>query len=456
MRQNRSSIIVSALAVAATQAALAGPTAVTTTRVASGLVRPIGVYHAPGDTGRIFIIEKQGRIRILDLDTDTLLPTPFLDVDAITGGGTSSSSEQGLLGLAFHPDYANNGLFYIDHTNNAGDTVIAEYQVSGNPDVADAGSRRQILFVDQPFSNHNGGFMQFGFDGYLYIGFGDGGSANDPNNNAQNTSRLLGKLLRLDIDGDDFPADSARNYAIPPSNPFVGVTGAAEEIWAYGLRNPWRCSFDRQTGDLWIGDVGQNAYEEVDFQPADSAGGENYGWRCYEGLHPFNTSGCAPANTMVFPVHEYTHAAGCSITGGYIYRGCRMPENHGEYFFADYCASTIWSFTYNGVIIQNLTNRTADLAPGGGLNITGITSFGEDANGEIYICDQTGGEVFQIVPEGGTVADQNGDGTLDFFDVADFLDAFSAQDPSADLNGDNAWDFFDVQEFLEIFSTACP
>lgn len=453
MQKNRCPLIVTTLAIAAS-AAIAGPTPVTTTRVVSGLVRPIGVFHAPGDTARLFVIEKQGRIRIVSLATNTLIPTPFLDVDSITGGGTSTSSEQGLLGLAFHPDYDTNGLFYINHTNNSGDTVIAEYQVSGNPNIASVASRRQILFVDQPFSNHNGGWIGFGPDGYLYCGFGDGGSANDPGNRAQNLNQMLGKMLRIDINGDDFPADAARNYAIPADNPFVGVVGN-DEIWAYGLRNPWRNSFDRETGDLWIGDVGQNVWEEIDFQPASSTGGENYGWRCYEGNHAFNTSGCAPSSTMVFPVHEYSHSFGCSITGGYMYRGCRMPENNGEYFFADYCSASIWSFNFDGTSIQNLTNRTADLAPGGGLGISGVTSFGEDANGEIYLCDQSGGEIFRIVPEGATWADRTNDGVLDFFDVADFLADFAAMDPSADLNNDSAFDFFDVLLFLDTFASSC-
>jgi glucose/arabinose dehydrogenase len=453
MRKNRCMLFVSTLAIVA-GTALAGPTPVKTIRVANGLVRPIGVFSAPGDPGgRIFVVEKQGRIRIVD--NETLLPTPFLDVDAITGGGTSGFSEQGLLGVAFHPDYANNGLFYINHTDTSGRTVVAEYQVSGNPDIANAASRRQIIRITQPFSNHNGGCIQFGPDGFLYIGMGDGGSGGDPGNRAQDiTSQLLGKMLRIDVDGDDFPGDSGRNYAIPASNPFVGITGD-DEIWSYGLRNPWRFSFDRDTGDMWIADVGQNAREEVDFQPGDSMGGENYGWRCYEGNLPFNTSGCAPINTMTFPIYEYPTSTGCAITGGFVYRGCRMPENSGEYFFADFCSARIWSMTYNGTIIQNFTDRTSDLAPGGGLGISSITSFGEDTDGEIYICDQNGGEVFKIVPEGATIADWNGDGALDFFDVAGFLDAFSAQDASADLNNDGLFNFFDVQAFLETFSSAC-
>ena len=449
MRLSRLAPIVSSVVLTAT--ALADVTPLTTVRVASGLVRPIGVFHAPSDTSRIFIIEKQGRIRILE--NGTLLPTPFLDVDAITGGGTSSSSEQGLLGLAFHPDYANNGLFYIDHTDNSGATNIAEYQVSANPNVADTGSRRLLRTIAQPFSNHNGGWIEFGPDGYLYISMGDGGSAGDPGNRAQTiTNQLLGKILRIDVDGNN---SSNGQYGIPPTNPFVGITGD-DEIWAYGVRNPWRNAFDRETGDLWIADVGQGAWEEIDFQPASSTGGENYGWRCYEGNVAYNTTGCGPSSNYVFPIHVYSHSLGCSITGGRIYRGCRMPENHGAYFFADYCSSTIWSLRYDGASVSDFQNRTGELAPGGGLSITSITSFGEDANGEIYIVDQNGGEVFMIVPDGPTVADWNDDGELNFFDIQGFLGEFSAHTARADLTGDGEYNFFDVQFFLNFFSNACP
>ncbi|MCL4222028.1 MAG: PQQ-dependent sugar dehydrogenase [Phycisphaerales bacterium] len=431
--------------------ALADITPLTTVRVASGLTRPIGVFHAPGDSSRLFIIEKQGFIRILQ--NGVILATPFLDVDAITGGGTSTSSEQGLLGLAFHPDYANNGLFYIDHTNNSGNTVIAEYQVSANPNVADTASRRELLTIAQPFTNHNGGWIAFGPDDYLYIAMGDGGSAGDPGNRAQTiTNQLLGKLLRIDVDGNN---SSNGQYGIPATNPFVGVTGD-DEIWAYGLRNPWRNSFDRQTGDLWIADVGQGTWEEINFQSANSTIARNYGWRCYEGNATYNTSGCGPASNYVFPIHVYSHANGCSITGGYVYRGCKMPENHGAYFFADYCSNTIWSLRYNGIVAMDLVNRTSELAPGGGLSITSITSFGEDADGEIYICDQNGGEVFKIVPNGPTIANWNGDNALDFFDVQGFLAEFSAHTVRADINADGVYDFFDVQAFLQYFSSACP
>ncbi|KAA0213986.1 MAG: hypothetical protein DYG94_03055 [Leptolyngbya sp. PLA3] len=446
MRLSRFAPIVSLLIVGTASADI---TPITTVRIASGLVRPVGLFHVPGDSSRLFVIEKQGFIRIIE--NGVLLPTPFLDVDALTGGGTSTSSEQGLLGLAFHPDYANNGLFYIDHTNTSGNTVIAEYQVSSNPNVASAASRRELLTIAQPFSNHNGGWIDFGPDNYLYIAMGDGGSGGDPGNRAQNINVLLGKMLRIDVNGNN---SSNGQYGIPPNNPFVGVDGA-DEIWAYGLRNSWRNSFDRQTGDLWIADVGQGSWEEINFQPANSTGGENYGWRCYEGNAAYNTTGCGPSSNYDFPIHVYSHSSGCSVTGGYTYRGCKMPENHGAYFFADYCTSTIWSLRYNGVV-SDLTNRTAELAPGGGLSIASITSFGQDADGEIYICDQNGGEIFKIVPNGPTIANWNGDDALDFFDAQGFLSEFSMQTPRADINGDGAYDFFDVQAFLQYFSAACP
>ncbi|HCT44315.1 MAG TPA: hypothetical protein DF699_03810, partial [Phycisphaerales bacterium] len=252
----------------------------TTEVFVTGIDRPVYMTHAGDGSGRTFIIEQEGAIRIVDADGN-LLPTPFMDIDGTVQGGDSGGNEQGLLGLAFHPDYANNGKFYVNYTGSGGDTRIAEYQVSSSdPNVADTGTARIIMFYDQPFSNHNGGWLGFGPDGYLYISAGDGGSANDPGNRAGNLSNYLGKLHRVDVDGgDDFPADPNQNYEIPADNPFVGTAGALESIWAYGLRNPWRTSFDRETGDLWIADVGQNVREEVNFAPAGDAGGQHYGWR---------------------------------------------------------------------------------------------------------------------------------------------------------------------------------
>lgn len=367
----------------------------TAIRIASGLSRPVFVTAPPGDMERIFIVEQRsgsnGRIRIIK--NGQLLSTPFLSITVSTG------SEQGLLGLAFHPDYANNGYFYVNYTRTDGNTVIARYTVSSNPDIADVNSAQTVLVISQPFSNHNGGYIAFGpLDGYLYINSGDGGSANDPQGHGQNINSLLGKILRLDINGDDFPADPNRNYAIPPTNPFVGVAGA-DEIWAYGLRNPWRADFDDLTGDFYIGDVGQNNWEEIDFQPGNSPGGENYGWRCMEGNHCTGLSGCTcndPALTD--PIYEYSHDMGCSVTGGVVYRGSAIPGLSGTYFFSDFCTADIYSFRYDGSNITEFTDRTTQLDPSDS-NIDAVSSFGEDAAGEIYICDLNG-EVFKIVPRG--------------------------------------------------------
>jgi glucose/arabinose dehydrogenase len=397
----------------------------------NGLVRPIFLTHAPNDFSRVFIIEKQGRIRIAEITPSgayTLRPTAFLDIDPLVVGGTSEFSEQGLLGLAFHPDYANNRLFYVNYTAVAGsgDTVIAEYSVSADPNIATPAAVRTIMTFDQPQSNHNGGWIAFGPDNYLYIGTGDGGNANDqgaghtePGGNGQDvTSNRLGKILRVDVNGDDFPADNNRNYAIPPTNPFVG-TGNDGEIWAYGLRNPWRNSFDRLTGDLWIADVGQNNWEEVNFQRASSTGGENYGWRCYEGNAATGYPNTTCDGTYVFPIQVYSHSSGCSITGGYVYRGCAIPALQGTYFYTDYCTDTIWSFRYNGSSVTEFTNRTSQLDPPGALTAVSLSSFGEDAYGEVYLLDQVGGEVFKIVPTGAVTPDCNSNGRNDDCELLD-------------------------------------
>ena len=250
--------------------------------------------------------------------------------------------KRGLLGLAFHPDYENNGYFYLNYTGSGGDTRVSRFSVSSDPDVADANSEVVLFIQDQPEANHNGGNLEFGPDGYLYIGLGDGGGFDDLDNNAQDTSQLLGKMLRIDV-------DNGNPYGIPDDNPFIGPDGIPDEIWAIGLRNPWRYSFDALTGDLWIADVGQNIWEEINKQPASSAGGENYGWRCYEGDVSFNTSGCAPIENYVFPVYDYSHANNnCSVTGGFVYRGNEMPEHYGKYFFCDYCSGTFWTLTEDG------------------------------------------------------------------------------------------------------------
>lgn len=359
-----------------------------TVRVASGVTSPVFVCAPPGDPARVFIVQKNGHIRILK--NGAVLPTSFLNIQTLV----STGSEQGLLGLAFHPNYAQNGRYFVNYTNTGGSTVIARYQVSSNPDISNT-TATILMTISQPYSNHNGGCIQFGPDGYLYIGMGDGGSGNDPQANGQNINVPLGKMLRIDVDS----AENG-NYGTPSTNPFDGAIPGDDRIWAYGLRNPWRFSFDRATGNMVIADVGQNAWEEIDFEPA-GAGGRNYGWRCMEGNSCTGLSGCTcNATTLTNPIWVYSHSLGCSVTGGYVYRGCAIPSLRGHYFFADYCNATIWSFPIQSTPVPagSVTNRTAELAPGGGLSISSISSFGEDAAGELYICDMSGGEVFKIVP----------------------------------------------------------
>jgi glucose/arabinose dehydrogenase len=356
-----------------------GTPALTTIRVASGLDSPVDLKAAPGDRSRLFVVEQGGRIRILR--DGRPLPQPFLDVTA----KISSGGERGLLGLAFHPRYAENGRFFVNYTDRSGDTHVAEFHVSGNPDLADAGSERTILLVEQPFANHNGGGLAFGNDGMLYAGLGDGGSAGDPLGNGQNLRTRLGKMLRLDVDRSGF---------VPPDNPFVSTPGAAPEIWAFGLRNPWRFAFDAATGDLYIGDVGQDAFEEVDVGSATRHGGENYGWNVMEGTHCFRSSSCSPAG-LTLPVLDYGHDGGsCSVTGGVVYRGCRMPGYAGTYFYGDFCSAFVRSFRLQGGAAAEQRDWTNTL----GVGVGQISSFGVDADGEIYILDYSDGEIYEVVP----------------------------------------------------------
>jgi glucose/arabinose dehydrogenase len=396
----------------------AGAQSFQTVRVASGLDRPVFVTAPPADFGRIFVVEAHtGEIRIIRLPSYTLEATPFLTIS-----GVSTGEEQGLLGLAFHPQYATNGFFYVYFTDP--DTQIVRYQVSGDPDVANPASATAVLSFDQPQSNHNGGWIAFGSDGYLYVASGDGGSGNDSGTghtsgtgNAQDiTDNLLGKILRIDVDADDFPADPLRNYGIPASNPFVGVAGD-DEIWVYGLRNPWRASFDRWTDDLYIGDVGQNNCEELDLQPGTSPGGENYGWRLREGVIATPTGGVggpAPPGA-IDPIFDYPHDSdelcsepgegfeGAAITGGYVSRR-PVPGLFGRYFFADYATANLWSLrwdgsdpsTFDGHNYVELTDHDGEPAftPDVG-SIGSVASFGEDALGNLYVVDLDG-EVFYI------------------------------------------------------------
>lgn len=374
-----------------------GQTPLKAERVATGFNRPIFVTAPAGDYDRVFVVEQRGLVRIIK--DGAVLSTPFIDVSSVVSQG---ASERGLLGMAFHPDYTDNGWFYLCYTTQgAGDSVIERYTVSGaDPDMADPASGLVVFGpLSQPFANHNGGCIQFGPDGKLYFALGDGGDGGDPFCYAQNKQVLYGKIVRLNDDG-----------TVPADNPFVGDPDYLDEIWALGLRNPWRFSFDRLTGDMYIGDVGQAAIEEIDFQPASSTGGENYGWKVMEGTACFSTSNCDPDvppcgdPRLTLPIFEYSHNNGrCSITGGYVYRGCAIPDLRGAYFFADYCTSEIISFHYDGSNVTDLQNRTAELEPGGGLDIKWISSFGEDADGELYITDlgtnETNGEVYKIVPD---------------------------------------------------------
>ncbi|WP_299117209.1 PQQ-dependent sugar dehydrogenase [uncultured Winogradskyella sp.] len=340
---------------------------------ASGFSSPLDIQNAGDD--RLFIVEQAGRIKILN-SNGTVNTTNFLDITS----KVSSGGERGLLSVAFHPDYTANGYFYVNYTNNSGDTVVSRF-TRNTENTADASSELILLTIDQPFGNHNGGCIEFGPDGYLYIGTGDGGSGGDPGNRSQTLSTLLGKMLRIDV--DNTTTSPPLNYAIPADNPFVGVTTARDEIWAYGLRNPWRFSFDLTDSKLWIGDVGQNSTEEIN-QVDISASGLNYGWRCYEGSNTFNTSGCPSASTLTFPVAEYPiPPCFCNVIGGYVYRGSVYSDIAGVYIFATFGNGQISTLDAS----YNITNH-GDF---GGSWV----SFGEDINKELYIAD-IGGTIYRV------------------------------------------------------------
>ncbi len=357
---------------------VSGVPALQALRVASGLQSPVDLQAIAGDRSRLFVVEQPGRIRLIR--DGVLQASAALDITDRVGSG----GERGLLGLAFHPGAAQNGRLFVNYTDRGGDTRLAEFRLAG--DRIDPASERTLLVVEQPFANHNGGALAFGRDGFLHVALGDGGSGGDPRGFAQNLESLLGKILRLDVDG---PAP----YAVPSSNPFVSRAGARPEIWAFGLRNPWRISIDRATGDLWIGDVGQGSREEVNVGFASRGGGENYGWNVTEGTLCFNpASGCNTAG-VTMPVLEYaTRSEGCAITGGFVYRGCRMPALQGHYFYADYCSAFVRSFRLeNGVAIER-RDWTAQLR-----GLSSPTSFGVDDEGELHVVDHDG-EVYKLVP----------------------------------------------------------
>jgi glucose/arabinose dehydrogenase len=347
------------------------------TAFAQGLQKPTAIA-ATGDTAdrRLFVTEQDGTVQVVD-EQGKLGTQPFLDIRS----KVLVDSEMGLLGMAFHPKYQENGYFYVYYINKSKQSVLARFKLDATTGRADAKSEKVILTLQQSYTNHKGGQVAFGPDGFLYLGLGDGGSGGDPDDNGQDKNTWFGKVLRLDIDKGD-------PYSIPASNPFATTKDAKPEVWAWGLRNPWRFSFDRTTHDLYIGDVGQSKYEEIDFQKASSKGGENYGWRCYEGQHVFNTDGCMPAEGYVQPIVEYAHEAGrCSVTGGYVYRGSLQSKLVGTYFYGDLCTGEIFAAS------QQTGAWKTTLA---GTSPASITTFGEDNSGELYFADAKAGAIYRL------------------------------------------------------------
>ena len=345
--------------------------------IVGGLDSPVGIAHADDKSQRLFIVEKKGRIRFIQ--DGALADTVLLDITERVG---SSASEQGLLGLAFHPNFAQNGFLFVNYTDRQGNSIIARFSADADRAQADPASEVVLLTLQQPAGNHNGGHLAFGPDGFLYIGMGDGGAAADRFGNGQNPQTLLGAMLRLDVDRE-------QPYAIPVGNPFVGDPAARDEIWAIGLRNPWRFSFDRLTGDLYIADVGQNRFEEINLQPAKSNGGQNYGWPIMEASHCHPEGSSCDTAGLTLPQAEYDHSVGCSVTGGYVYRGQQFPELRGIYLFGDYCSGRLW-----GLVPDEKGARTVvELAQ---VDLR-LSSFGEDEGGELYLLDMQGGRLYQIV-----------------------------------------------------------
>ena len=346
----------------------------------TGFTLPVHITNAADGSGRLFVVEQGGLIRLIK--NGSVQPTPFLNITA----RVSCCGERGLLSVAFPPLYTSKRHFYVNYTDTSGNTQVSRFHLTADDDVADANSEQPIISIAQPYSNHNGGQIAFGPDGYLYIGMGDGGSGNDPENRAQNYTTLLGKMLRLHVELPT-PTGTPTPYQVPATNPTpLPTVGARPEIWAAGLRNPWRFAFDRLTGDLYIADVGQNAWEEVDFQSAASPGGENYGWRIMEGAHCTNLDPCNQAG-LTLPVVEYSHSLGCSITGGHVYRGAAFPCSYGTYFYSDYCSGRIWGLRRNGMTWEATQLYDAPF---------NITTFGEDEAGTLWVSDHGGGVIYPI------------------------------------------------------------
>jgi glucose/arabinose dehydrogenase len=455
--------------------------------VASGMALPVYCTAPAGDDDRLFVVQLkrfgEGLIRLVDLRTGRLQSTPYLNI-----GPVGTQAEQGFYCMAFHPDFMHNGYFYVKYTApavpgvSAGDVYVVRYRAMGGDPMAtqaDPASARVILKVTKPENIHNGGWLGFGPDGYLYIATGDGGNANDTTGgvsfppyhnpetgNAQDLSdNILGKVLRIDVNGPDgvpgtddddaFPDDDTRNYCIPAGNLFVG-TSNSPELWAWGVRNPWRCSFDRETGDFWFGDVGQADREEIN-RNVGNRPGLNYGWRCMEGTRCTGLAGCECNDAALTPpVYEYTHLDGCAVMGGYVYRGYGIPWLRGTYFFNDFCTNDIHSFRMVGDVVTEFTDRSAELDPPGPITNVTVTSFGEDSRGDLYLVDENAGRVLRIV-EPGPKIDCNGNGRSDASDIASGISADAngdgipdeCQSPCpADFNQDGGVDGMDVQDFF--------
>lgn len=370
-------------------------------KISDGFTKPVYICQAPGDNERLFVLEQKGVIKIIKNGKN--VRKLFADLRDRVHNPLMPGDERGLLGLAFHPNYQSNGFVFLNYIDKDDYTIVSRFNVSINPNLLDTASEKILIRLKQPFSNHNGGHMVFGPDGYLYISLGDGGKWGDPFNHAQQLDNLFGKILRIDV-------DNGKPYSIPNDNPFVNEENAKGEIWLYGLRNVWRFSFDRETGDVYLGDVGQDMWEEIDFIPAEEAGGQNFGWRIMEGNHCYNPKENCDT-TGVLPIFEYPNDAnymkvltgfdepnvdGCSVTGGYVYRGKNIPEFYGTYFFADYCSGNIWTFKEVNGKVTHFQNRTDEINLGGGTFTNYISSFGEDNDGELYIVDYNGA-VYKII-----------------------------------------------------------
>lgn len=387
----------STVSVAVLAATSSAPAQVATERIIVNLNAPVFLTAPAGDTQRLFIVELPGVIKIYK--NGSVLARPFLDIQSLVN---SSTQEQGLFHLAFDPDFDTNGWFYVYYTTGAGAgaSTIQRFTVSSDPDSADPATIHSVFEITQPTDGHNGGTIAFGPDGYLYLGLGE----SNQQDRAQDPLDLLGKMLRLDVHGDDFPGDPVQNYAVPPDNPFVGDAGVRDEIWAMGLRNPWRFGFDRLTDDLYIADVGFQSWEEVDFQPAGDPGGENYGWPFMEGAHCYTPPTGCDNGGLTYPIHEYPHdPPGCwSISGGFVYRGSAIPSMQGHYFFGDFCTGRIWTLRYEQGVLSDVTERTTEMVPVNGGFIWNVVSFGQDAAGELYVImygTAGAGAVFRIIPD---------------------------------------------------------